>query len=394
MKEMLNDIFEVKDIVWFAMGVAVPYILNKGKNFIDWVRMHRRLRKEDIHFDNEGIVSLMHGDPFFEVGGQEKDLKLDAPQESFYISMPLEIKERIIQVRDNFFNTKWEKDQVFFDNQNEDDMLREVSVIIRKTFDETKMIYNEEKKNVALFFEEKARNGEPYFIGEMYGIKKLVENREGVFERPTAYIQSYKTDYYTHRVMAAIYRRIYQADKEIVPENTTVSFNKMRYFLTSMGMNVLIYLKDEDKLVFTKRSGKLVNMIKSLWHVSMNEAISITDISESSNAIDLGRCVERGLNEELGFNKSILSIKYGDLFFLKDPFETGISAFVTISNCSFSELKILYSAAKDKELESENLIAINFKVAEIKKFMKTNELTEAAQYVISMLLARRIKGAI
>lgn len=194
--------------------------------------------------------------------------------------------------------------------------------------------------------------------------------------------------------MAAIYRRIYKNNKDIVPDNNSESYNKMRYFLTSMGMNVLLYLKDEGKIVFAKRSGKLINMTKSMWHVSMNEAISITDISETNEAIDLHRCIRRGLNEELGLDMRDISIDYSDLFFLKDPFETGISAFVTVKNRSFSELKILYSAAKDKELESEDLIAVDLSPKALSKFMKENELTETAQYLIKMLLARHIKGAI
>ena len=132
-----------------------------------------------------------------------------------------------------------------------------------------------------------------------------------------------------------------------------------------------------------------------MWHVSMNEAISITDISDTNEAIDLDRCIRRGLNEELGLDMKDISIDYSDLFFLKDPFETGIAAFVTAKNLSFSKLKeILYNAAKDKELESEDLIAVDLSPKALSKFMKENELTETAQYLIKMLLARRIKGAI
>ena len=356
--------------------------------------MKRKIKEEDMIFLNKNIISLAHGDPFFKVTGGVQDLKLDAPQELFYIAMPENIKKQILENKPHFLNTKWEKEQEFLDGQTEEEMLTEVAEVLKLSVEEIRKIYLEEKENVALLFLEKAKAGAPYFNGEMYGIKRLNQDRDGDFERPKVYIHSYKTDYYTHRVMAAIYRRIYKINQEIVPENNAGSFNKMRYFLTSMGMNVLLYLKDEEKIVFAKRSGKLINMAKPLWHVSMNEAISITDISETNGTIDLYKCIERGLNEELGLDARNIIVNYSDLFFLVDPFETGISAFVTINNKTFSELKILYSAAKDRELESEGLVAVELSSKALYDFKKNNELTDTAQYLIEMLLARYMKGSI
>ena len=394
MEEKIKEIFELKDIVWFVMGFAVPYIFNLIKGKVQSFRMKRKIKKTAIEFTDNGIVSLAHGEPFFSVTTGNQDIKLDVPREMFYISMPEDIKKQILENKSDFFNTKWEDDQAFLDGQTETDMLTEVSQILRLSFEDTKKIYLEEKTNVALMFLEKAKAGDAYFNGEMYGIKKINLGRKGEHEISKVYISAYRTDYYTHRVMASIYRRVYKNNKDIVPDNNPGGYNKMRYFLTSMGMNVLLYLKDEGKIVFVKRSGKLINMPKSLWHVSMNEAISITDISETTDAIDLHRCISRGLNEELGFDIRENHIDYSDLFFLKDPFETGISAFVTVNNCSFSDLKLLYRAAKDKELESEDLTAVELSPRHLVKFMKENELTDAAQYLIQMLLARHKKGAI
>lgn len=394
MKEQIKEIFELKDIVWFLIGMAVPFLWNLIKSIFQTMRMRRKIKKGDMEFADKSIVSLAHGDPFFAIKGGKQELRLDAPREVFYISMPEDIKKQILENKPNFFNTKWEKEQVFLDGRTEEEMLVEIAGVLGLSVEETKGIYLEEKVNVAKFFLEKAKSGAPYFNGEMYGIKKFNDNRDGEFERPGVDIHSYKTDYYTHRVMAAIYRRIYKTNPGIAPENNPESFNKMRYFLTSMGMNVLLYLKDEGKIVFAKRSGKLVNMTKPLWHVSMNEAISITDISESNGTIDLERCIVRGLNEELGLDDKDINIDYSDLFFLKDPLETGISAFVTVNNRSFSDLKILYSAAKDRELESEDLVTVKLTSMALNDFMKKNELTDAAQYLIKMLLARHIKGSI
>lgn len=395
MKEWLKKIFEIKDIVWFLIGLLVPCLWNLIKEKIKTIKMKKKIKKCDMEFADNSIISLAHGDPFFKISSKQCELMLDVPQELFYISMPEGIKKQILDIREDFFNTTWETEQAFFDNQTEKDMITEVSGILGLSVEDTTKMYLEEKENIALFFLEKVKAGDPYFIGEMYGVKKIDLSRKGSEERSNVKIDAYKTDYYTHRVMAAIYRRVYENKKNIVPENNPESYNKMRYFLTSMGMNVLLYLKDEKKIVFVKRSGKLVNMTRAMWHVSMNEAISITDISETNEAIDLDKCIKRGLNEELGVVIKGINIRYSDLFFLKDPFETGISAFVTINNMTFSELReLLYPSAKDKELESEGVIAVKVDGGELIDFMKKNELTDAAKYLTKMFLARHTKGSI
>ncbi len=396
MLEWIKKIFEIKDIVWFVIGLAVPPLFSFIKKKIKTASMRRNIKKNAIKFEDSGIVSMAHGDPFFEVDSRRQDVKLGIPQDIFYIQMPEEVKKQILRQNPDFFNTEWEKDSAFLDGMSEDEMLEEISRVLGLDMEETKQIYTEEKVNIANMFLDKVVAGEPYFVGEMYGIKKMQTKRNDNDEKPMVDIQSYKTDYYTHRVMAAIYKRVYKTDPNIVPGTDIGKYNKMRYFLTAMGMNVLLILEDEGCVVFAKRSGKLFNMIKPLWHVSMNEAISITDISEINKNISLGKCIFRGLNEELGVDISNMNIniKYSDVFYLKNPFETGISAFVSVSNLSFSKLQIMYSAAKDRELESEDLIAVKLSEKELGNFINKNELTDAAQYLIKMLLARHLKDSI
>lgn len=394
MKKLINEIFDVKDIVWFVLGLIIPVIYNFVKvKFLRW-SIRRKIKKEEISFNDNGIVSLGHGDPFYIVGNGRTDIDFARPLDLFYISMPIREKEEILKYNAHFFNTSWDKDQCFLDGQGEEEMLEEIASVLSVSKKDIKKIYNEEKINVAKLLLSKVEQGSPYFNGEMYGIKRIQSERLGNMETATISVSSYKTDYYTHRVMAAIYQRVYSVNRDIVPDGKMISYNKMRYFLTSMGMNVLLILEDENKVVFAKRSGALINMSNSLWHDSMNEAVSITDLSDINDNISLEKCIIRGLNEELGIDVKNPMINYGDLFFLKNPFETGISAFVLVRNLSLSELKIAYSAAKDKELETEDIIAIPFQTSKLKDFIEKKELTDTAQYMIKMLLARHIKGAI
>ena len=51
-------------------------------------------------------------------------------------------------------------------------------------------------------------------------------------------------------------------------------------------------------------------MNTDLWHVSMNEGLSITDLDvDNENIISLDRCVNRGYREELGIKTFIELIK-------------------------------------------------------------------------------------
>ena len=130
MEERIKEIFEVKDIVWFVIGLAVPYLWNLVKGKIQSFKMKQRIKKGDMEFADNSIVSLAHGDPFFSTIAGRQELRLDVPREMFYISMPEDIKKQILENKPDFFNTKWVEDQVFLDGQTEADMLMEVAEIL------------------------------------------------------------------------------------------------------------------------------------------------------------------------------------------------------------------------------------------------------------------------
>lgn len=391
---LLKYIFDIKDIIWFLLGIMIPIVYMKLRDKSRRRAIRKRIRREEIKFEDNGIVSLGHGDPFYLIGNGRTDIVIDVPKEEFYISMPQDIKQEILKFNPKFFNTHWDKEQSFLDGQTEEEMINEISSVISQTYEETKKIFEEEKINVAKLLLSKVQAGQPYFNGEKYGIKRMDAGRLDEKEIPTMRIQSYKCDYYTHRVMGAIYQRIYKENPSIVPNDQLDKYNTMRYFLTSMGMNILLILEDENVIVFGKRSGNLINMDKDRWHVSVNEGVSITDLSEINGTISLEKCIIRGINEELGYNAVNPIIYYSDIFFLKNPFETGISAFVKMSGLSYSQLEIAYSAAKDRELETAMLKKVKYNAASLKEFIDKNDLTDAAQYLIKMLLARHMKDAI
>lgn len=88
--------------------------------------------------------------------------------------------------------------------------------------------------------------------------------------------------------MASIYQESVNQNHNIIQKGVEGGYN---YFLTSIGMNLIVLLEDEILVIFTKRSGNLLNMSKDAWHVTMNEAVSITDLSDTTGSSSLEKCI-------------------------------------------------------------------------------------------------------
>ena len=401
-QHFLGMIFDIQDIFWFCAGLLVPVIASN----IRMKNAHKRARKKIEHggvmFTDQGIVSLAHGDPFYVTRDGREDISMGFPATIFHVAMPADIRKKILDVKPQFDNTKWKIDEQYLGNDTQEDFIAKAASSVGITEERFKDLLEEKKAEVGEMLFDKINDDEPYFNGEMYGILGMSPNRESDNEIATVNIRSYKSDYYTHRVMAAIYRELYSEDHSVAPSGLNKKYTDMNYFLTGVGVNTLLILEDEcdhGGVVFVKRSGKLLNMKKDLWHVSMNEAVSITDRSDNNAGISLDKCITRGLNEELGIDISgnayqECRIMYSDLFLLQDPLETGIASFVLISGLSFDDLKIAYSAAKDKELESSDIKMVPFEDQKLKDFVNKNDVSAAGQYLIKMLIARHMKKII
>lgn len=241
-------------------------------------------------------------------------------------------------------------------------------------------------------FEKRAT--EAFFNGEMYGIRKFQDSRVGNQEKVKLTIGSIKTDYYTHRVMAAVYQELIK-NNNIEPVDGLRNINDYFPFLTSMGMDVILVIENMNKIVLTKRSKQLINMKEDQWHLSMNEAISITDLED--DMIDLERCIKRGLREELGIDChkiDNMNIHYSDVFLLKNPFEVGIAAFVLIDELTEAMVRESYNIAQDAPLESTGndetgLMFVPFSEHKIIEICEKNNITPAAKYTIKMLCIRK-----
>lgn len=388
--KMMSEIFEIKDIAWFLMGWLIPEICKRMFLFCKERNIERLIKKENDKYirNGENICPLFHGTPFI----SNTNLDLSTLNEEFHFSMPEQIHKEICSKNPDFEHTKWEKSCMYWNNENESDLLFSIEKITNHISREEIHEMIEKKKNeIAEMFLSKF--SQAFFNGEKYGIKKIYDRRVGNEEKGKIVITSVKTDYYTHRVMAAVYQELLKKGKINAPDGWE-NINDYYPFLTSMGMNVLLVIENRRKIVITKRSKRLINMTEDQWHLSMNEAVSVTDLSIAE--IDLKGCVSRGLKEELGLDCDKVdefSLYYSDIFFLKNPLEIGILAIVLIDDLTERTVRESYNIAQDAPLESTGndetgLTFLPLSKSKIGRFCKENNITEALKYALKMLCIR------
>lgn len=388
--EMMSEIFELKDIVWFLMGWLIPVIWQRIIHFFSERNIVRVIKKENDRYIRTGdnICPLSHGTPFF----ANADLTVSTPIEHFHFSMPEQIHTAICSKNPDFEHTNWEKPCIYWENEDETNLLLSIERITNDiSKEEIRELIEKKKKEIAEMFLSKC--SQAFFNGEKYGIKEIKDRRVGNEEKPKIVITSIKTDYYTHSVMAAVYRELLKKGKLSSPDGLE-NINDYYPFLTSMGMNVLLVIENRKKVVLTKRSKQLINMEEDQWHLSMNEGISITDLS--IGGINLAGCVHRGLKEELGIDHNNFVrffLYYSDIFFLKSPLEVGILAIVLIDDLTESKVRESYNIAQDAPLESTGndetgLTFLPLSKSKIGRFCEGNNMTDAAKYALKMLCIR------
>lgn len=381
MKELWNNLAKIdylNEILSTIIGILIGFVLNTISKHIlksiRAIRRHKFLKVKEKSFEYNGITSLDHGDPFYKYN----NLVCKCAEDYFYLSIP---NEQLKQLR---------KYNIDFDSRN-DSFFYGTSINKVGTdmeIDELEKLIEKHRKIIADSFVKRLSSGHTLFNGVKFGVKNIISDRVGKDENAKLIITYYRTDYFTHLVMASVYQELREKDNKISEIRSIMDTNRYFPFTSSFGINTLIILEPENVIILAKRSGKLTNMEGiDKWHVSMNEGLTITDIDE--DIIDFDRCVKRGLREELGIRQSdwsnISESKFGDLFFAKNVFEMGITNIVKI-NMDFDKLKDKYKTAKDGELETVDIIKV--KINEIPKFLKSHECTQACRYSLEMMIGR------
>lgn len=261
------------------------------------------------------------------------------------------------------------------------------------------------------------------FNNKKYGIYDIFTDRLGIDEHQGLQITLYDTDYFTHRVMKYVYRRM--ATDGCADFQTLQGVQRgdifgpraqhdYRCLLTSLGVNALVIcrrlggareevmafgLSDTmyRAIVFSRRSHEVAvgpNQEKSgvsPLHVTMNEGLSATDYEPINGAASLAGCLKRGLSEELGITDKILSqatkAAFLDVMLVRESFEIGITAVVEFPT-PWEEWS--RNPARDRNMETMGFEVVALNRKEVARIMQLNslEITGACKYALSRLAAR------
>jgi hypothetical protein len=371
--------------IGFLFGLFLQTI---GKHINRW-KVRYKLNKYQICFKNVGLYSLDHADPFY----KPENLRLKNTEDSFYLSFPRDTFQEILNICDSFSDEAEPRQEIFF-GDNADIMVEKLANMLGMELIEVRRLLREHKDKIAFDMYERLKKGQTLFNGKMFGVKKIISSRTGSAEDSVLILNLFTTDYFTHRVMASIYQELRKEKHPISQVIDIQEVNKYYAFATSFGMDTILYLEDEKpshQIVLTKRSKYLYNMNKDQWHLSMNEALTLTDIDYNNN-ISLKQCVERGLREELHLDlkdkDDVAEYYYGDLAFFQDLFELGITNLTKIKGYSYENVRQNYQVAKDCNVESADISNVSSHQSQIKRFFNKNDVTPACRFCLYMWNAR------
>ncbi len=368
------DLWEIigSNFISVIFGIILTNIWNKSKNLIQEKSIRKNITKV-INRNSEDIYTIASTVPFYQ-NNSCIDIKINN-KNKFYLSLPDNMKMNH-NINVNEFKST---DCINIDIDYE-------SLGITKT--EFLTILEEQRQIIANSFA--SRTGGMYFNGEKYGV--LYSDGFGrtadKIEDPKLFIELFKTDYYTQRIIEKTLHKINIRNK------IDLNFlnQSMRGLRPSLGVSIILYIPNSNEIILTKRSKHAsYNEKDKEWiYVSVTESFTTTDYDEFQKAPDLILCIQRGLKEELGIDKNtIQDIKIYNMFFEKNFFQDGILA-VAYLNKYITYQDVVNLAAKDKELEISSFLPIKNSKNELHKFITANSknLRPQTKYALENYIER------
>ena len=298
-----------------------------------------------------------------------EDIWIKENGRKLFLSFPDELRPLLKSVEGKFA----EEDQFFCD-----------LVIPGYKPEEIKNAVESAREEIALSFIK--REDGLYFNGDKLGIAFLDSKSRSVDvkETPQLFVELYRTDHFTHRVITRAIEML-DVPKDII-NNETLN-NELKWIRTSFGISVIIILKSTNQIIMTHRSKNASFSQGKNWiYVSVTEALSQADVDEYDSAVDFSLCVKRGIKEELGIEKGMYhhdDIKFYDCFFETQFFQDGIVASVELSEKIMPQ-DIINFRAKDKRLEIEDIFFIDNNKAAIQKFINDNHNEMRSQTIFAL----------
>lgn len=369
-------------ILGAILGQLLEFFVKEYKARRTRKKVRNRIEaKSNTAIENNKIASLDHADPTYEI----HDIELNNLSKQFIIGFPIALREEMLQEKSDF---TMRDDKSLDGTSSFSDIMKQTEIDnLLELIEKHRLLVGEE-------FIHKIRKNRTLFNGEKYGVYQIRRGRiDNDTEDASLRIDLFTTDYFTHRVMRSIFYELKKENHPIAAIKKIEGLYKYTPFLTSFGMNTLLILDDggSRNVVLAERSKYITNTGEHIWHVSMNEGLTDTDIE--GKEVSLRNCLHRGLREELGIrevhHKWTREEKFMDLFLELNNFEIGLTSYIEMQT-NFSTINNLYSVAKDAELETNKLMVLPIKEKEITTFIKNNNVTNACAYTLSMYLARTL----
>ena len=253
---------------------------------------------------------------------------------------------------------------------------------------EIRQLFEESKKEVANSFLN--RTDGCFFNNLLFGLlsSDSFGRTADEEELPVLSMRFFKTDYYTHRVMWIMTKKLRERGK-LPTKNLSLSQLNDKYhcFRTSLGISIVIIIQATNEILMTTRSlNSAYNDGKEWIYVAVTETISETDYDNFIGNLNLIRWIKRALWEELGLQEAHYeenSIKVYDMFFENTFYQDGITASIQLKpGVTFDTVKAL--KAKDRSMEISHLFTIENSLPKIKDYIVKNKTDMREQTIFTL----------
>ena len=366
-REVLESLIgELKE----ALGVGTP---DGGSS---------RVREERLSFEKIGIFPLASGDPYFSEGDT---LRITLGSGSFFLAPPTECLHDPECTEYLQLHAFAKADEVFGEELAE--VCRQIPVD-----DLEEMIEESRRKIFADFLY--GHNG-CYYNNQKYGISRIsrFERTENLAEEPVLRMEMFLTDYFTHRVMKDVCKKLAAKDRNFFRRLDYNHIGAARIFLTSLGIN-LVLSEGREKVLLTSRSVNAAETYsRHSWSLSIIEGVSISDYDTFKRTVNVRYAVMRGLQEELGVEEEMVktdTLRFYDLFINPVNLEMGLSCSIELKDGKSMERDVLPLHAKDEELEIAGKRIVD--VRALKEFVLNNFAGMLPQAVFTLCVYMESAG--
>ncbi len=315
-----------------------------------------------------GIHRITCGDPYYE---EPFTLSVSFSGNQFFLAPPNEII-----TGPDLTKKKWCAENNFADK---DDVFGSTLEAYVKTIPIPDLLDRIEDSRTRVFRQFLNRENGCYFNNYKFGVEDInpFSRSNDAKERSKLEIRVFKTDYFTHRVMKDVCKKLVSEQNSVINEIDYSGIGQNRIFFTSLGINLLLFedsLQEERGILITSRSTNSAETYhKKRWSLSVIEGVSISDCDEYQRIVSLALSAERGLLEELNVTKEYYktnSMKFYEIFVNRSNLEMGIVCSVELKKDYRIENDIIPLHGKDQELEIADKRMIG--ISKLESFIRDN----------------------